>query len=477
MLARGAQRSGSVLLLAATLASLVVTITAGYLTRLSLIEASWWVTHTDEVKLAVTECQRAADHRNVEALRSSEAKVERLTLDNPRQQQSVARAGLLTDQGAYDALEPLFVGMQSEEDGLMAERLARIQVARSKSSAAFVIGMLLMVGFGGTMLVMLRAQRQDAARQRALVEAILESVDEGIMAVDTSRRMIAINAVARSMVGRSFPLGRLPEDWTAHIRCVYEDGTEMAPEDGPLARAMKGETSHDVVYRVVPASDPASTDAGVWVSATARPIKDDAGNVVVAVTTLRDVTDQRAATDRLRDLSSTDELTGLLNRRGFLANAHARIAADLRTRAPLALLYADVNGLKRVNDELGHERGDALIRDAADVLRGVLRERDVLSRLGGDEFVALLPGFSPAAGDALLERLTEAIRAHAEGASRPYRLSISAAVTFMDWERGQTLDELLADADQAMYTRKRARAGVSAPTLRAVPSSSKTKTS
>jgi hypothetical protein len=81
-----------VLLLAATLASLVVTVVAGYLTRLSLVEATWWVTHSDEVKLAIDECERALDHDDAGALRSAVAKVDRLTVDNPRQQKNTARA-------------------------------------------------------------------------------------------------------------------------------------------------------------------------------------------------------------------------------------------------------------------------------------------------------------------------------------------------------------------------------------------------
>ena len=74
------ERRGPALLLSATLASLLLTVIAGYMTRLSLIEASWWVTHTDEVKLAITECQRALDHGNTEALRAGEAHIEWLTV-------------------------------------------------------------------------------------------------------------------------------------------------------------------------------------------------------------------------------------------------------------------------------------------------------------------------------------------------------------------------------------------------------------
>jgi len=198
--------------------------------------------------------------------------------------------------------------------------------------------------------------------------------------------------------------------------------------------------------------------AGTWVSTTARPIRDGGGNVVAAVATLRDITRQRETALRLRDLSLTDELTGLLNRRGFLSAATDRVTAARKTGAPLALLYADLDGLKGINDELGHEQGDRAIADAGEALRRVFRDGDVLARIGGDEFVALLPNFAPSACDALLERIAEAIRSRALVEKRPYRLSLSTGVTFTDREREQSLEELLADADRRMYERKRERA-------------------
>lgn len=100
------------------------------------------------------------------------------------------------------------------------------------------------------------------------------------------------------------------------------------------------------------------------------------------------------------------------------------------------------------------------------MLRSVFRDGDIVARIGGDEFVALLPNFAPPARAPLLERLAASIRSHVESEPRPYRLSVSAGVTFMDWEAGQSLDDLLADADRTMYARKRERAGQSLPTTR-----------
>jgi diguanylate cyclase (GGDEF)-like protein len=453
-----------------------MTIVAGYLTRLSLVEANAWVTHTDEVKLAIADGELALLRGNADAQQKAEANVGRLTIDNERQQQNLVRARVLAGQGSQKELEELFTAMQREEDRLMVPRLNKIESARRRSSAAFVVGAVLTLVLGAIASALLSARRHSLAAahravawQRALLEGIIESVDEGIIAVEPSRKTIAINAAARSMVGAAFPLDRVPDDWRPHIRATYEDGSEMLPEDGPLARAIRGEIAEDVVYCIHRDGDPSRDVAGVWVSTSARPIREEGGRVLGAVATLRDITAQRATAERLRELSLTDELTGLLNRRGFLTAASAWLAVARRTRDPVALLYADVNGLKRINDELGHEQGDRTIEDAARVLRGLLRNGDIVARIGGDEFVALLPNFSPAAREPLLERLAAAIRSQAEHEMRPYRLSVSAAVTFMDWEAGQSLDDLLAQADRSMYERKRARAGLSVPMMRTAP--------
>ncbi len=453
----------------ATGLSLVVTILAGYSTRLSLVEAAAWVTHTDEVKLAIAGCQRALDHGDDELLRRSLTQVRRLTVDNARQQANVERAAPLLARGERTAVDELLDSMQAEEDRLMVERLQRIDSTRASSSRAFVAGAVLTLVFAAAAVVLVRAQRQELTRQRTLLQAIIESVDEGIIALEPSRTIIAINAVARSMWGGAAPRDRWPADWSSALVARYEDGTLMKPHEAPLARALRGEPTDGVVYHVAP-SAPQDGDAaaGVWVSASARPIRDASGQTIAAVTTLRDVSEQREDVERLRDLSLTDEMTGLLNRRGFLGMANARLALARRTKAPIALLFADVNGLKQINDQLGHEEGDRAIKDAARTLRGLFREGDVVARLGGDEFVALLPNFAPAARDPLLARLAATIRAQVDQEPRPYKLSMSAGVTFMDWEGGCGLEELLAEADRLMYTRKRERAGQSSPVLRVV---------
>jgi diguanylate cyclase (GGDEF)-like protein len=157
----------------------------------------------------------------------------------------------------------------------------------------------------------------------------------------------------------------------------------------------------------------------------------------------------------LRDAAVTDELTGLYNRRGWFAVAAHEIERARRTGERRGLLFIDVDGLKQVNDLLGHREGDRAIVDAADVLRGCARSSDVLGRLGGDEFVLLLGQ----EGDPMVvrSRVLAALEAHNAGSAARFelRLSIGGEVWYPD--DAITLDELVQRADGRMYDDKSSR--------------------
>jgi diguanylate cyclase (GGDEF)-like protein len=157
----------------------------------------------------------------------------------------------------------------------------------------------------------------------------------------------------------------------------------------------------------------------------------------------------------MRTLSLTDVLTGLYNRRGFFVHAEQVFKVAQRKRTKSAVIFADIDGLKRVNDELGHDIGDRLIRDAALVFRQSFRQADVVSRLGGDEFVAFtLDDEQPGV---ILERIQAHLRAFNLMQERPYAVSISAGVVQCDPWDGRTLSHYVLAADEQMYVQKRSR--------------------
>ncbi len=163
------------------------------------------------------------------------------------------------------------------------------------------------------------------------------------------------------------------------------------------------------------------------------------------------------ANDEIRRLSLTDDLTGLNNRRGFHLLADAALLAARTHGHDCVLAFLDVDGLKRINDEEGHDAGDDLITDVAEVLRQTMGPSDIACRWGGDEFCAFVTEFEGSAVT-LKSRLLDAFRRFNDTGRRPYRLAASIGVVEVPHTDSSTLDELLARADELMYVEKRARA-------------------
>lgn len=137
-------------LLTATVLCLAATIIAGYLTRRRVVEADAWVAHTDEVKLAIAECDVALARDNAPRLRAAEGTVQRLTVDNPIQQENISRAmaGARRAQLPSDELEALLTSMRLEEDRLMAIRRGEMSTAQKHSAVAFLAAAVLTVLLG-----------------------------------------------------------------------------------------------------------------------------------------------------------------------------------------------------------------------------------------------------------------------------------------------------------------------------------------
>jgi diguanylate cyclase (GGDEF)-like protein len=156
-------------------------------------------------------------------------------------------------------------------------------------------------------------------------------------------------------------------------------------------------------------------------------------------------------------MATTDELTRLANRRGFRMIAEPMISLCQRAWHPASLLMFDLDGLKQINDEFGHEAGDLAIKDFAKLLLKVFRDSDVVARVGGDEFCVLLTDPAEANPTVSLERLQQRIDSYNAKTDRPYALTCSAGAVPFDKKRHSSVDALLHDADQRMYSQKRAK--------------------
>lgn len=154
-------------------------------------------------------------------------------------------------------------------------------------------------------------------------------------------------------------------------------------------------------------------------------------------------------------LAMLDELTGVNNRRGFLAAAEKQLARARLTSSHVIVMFLDIDSLKVINDTYGHRQGDRALIDLADVMRSTFRGRDVVGRIGGDEFCALIviEREDPGAADAAVARLGASLDTLISSTCRPFILSYSVgAISRAAY--GTTLSDLLATADKAMYERR-----------------------
>jgi diguanylate cyclase (GGDEF)-like protein len=161
--------------------------------------------------------------------------------------------------------------------------------------------------------------------------------------------------------------------------------------------------------------------------------------------------------EELRRLATIDPLTGLANRRGFFSLAEHMLLVAARTRSEVALLFIDTDGLKRVNDELGHAAGDALLIEVADVIRETVRTSDIAGRIGGDEFCVLLVGDPVLDAERVVTRLRDTAASHNAHDGRSFSVSMSIGLTILPAGRSVTLEELIDAADEGMYEDKRDR--------------------
>jgi diguanylate cyclase (GGDEF)-like protein len=279
----------------------------------------------------------------------------------------------------------------------------------------------------------------------------LRSIADAVIAIDVAGNVNFMNPAAEALIGvRAEDMSgrRLWDAIDASRGLFLSDGVTLAsPGDLPSVRALANETAQPGEFFVRrPGTE------GRWHSIDASPVRDPDGTIRGVVIVCRDVTELKLAAVR-------DELTGLLNRRGFQDHAAVAIRLANRTSRPCALIYIDVNGMKAINDQLGHAAGDRALVETATLLRLTFRASDLISRLGGDEFVVLAPEYTEDDdGGIVRTRFRHHLAAlHADG-GRPFLLSASLGITIYDPRlQLRTIEELLAEADARMYVAKQRR--------------------
>jgi len=276
---------------------------------------------------------------------------------------------------------------------------------------------------------------------------LLQSFPAGVCLLDDEGRFVEVNEAFADLLG--YPQRALLE--TAYRDLVHPDDAESEQEgrgrvlrgEVPLVRAEHRLVRHD--------------GAVVWALITTRRFEED--GLAYSLSAIEDITARKLAEDQLVVLALHDSLTGLPNRRLLLDRLERSLSRSRRNGRDIAVLFVDVDHLKRVNDELGHEAGDELLRAVAKNLLSVVRDSDTVARLGGDEFVVVCEQVGSGDElDALAQRMLEAI--HIPVVFPTGTVVISASIGIVT--PGSPTDrpqDLLRAADAAMYRAKRGGRG------------------
>jgi diguanylate cyclase (GGDEF)-like protein len=201
------------------------------------------------------------------------------------------------------------------------------------------------------------------------------------------------------------------------------------------------------VLRYVTGLDQMPHDAPVAIR-----IASEAGYLIVLAVAMAGLEQLQCTRRELERLATQDQLTGALNARAFTERLAQELDRNRRYSRPLALLYVDLDDFKSVNDQHGHQTGDAVLRLVADATRRAVRQADIVGRLGGDEFAVLMPETEGGVAEAAATRLATGIRTVFRGTP-----SVTASIGLVSTVTAATTaaEDLLRRADQAMYEAKR----------------------
>jgi diguanylate cyclase (GGDEF)-like protein/PAS domain S-box-containing protein len=290
--------------------------------------------------------------------------------------------------------------------------------------------------------------------ERMFLRALLDSLEEGIVACDAQGVLTLFNPATRRFHG--LPAEPLtPERWAEYYDLYLPDGvTRMRTDDIPLFQALDGRPVHNVEMVIAPKHGERRV-----LLANGQAIFDERGEKLGAVVAMHDVTESKRTEQRLAHDVLHDALTGLPNRTLFLDRLGVALGHLARFPSTAAVLFIDLDNFKVVNDSLGHLAGDRVLVQVARRLLEITRTGETLARFGGDEFVLLCENLEgPQEATQVALRIGQAMEEPFVLDERQVHLSASVGIRFVDAPEHRP-EELLRDADAAMYqAKKRGRA-------------------
>ena len=287
---------------------------------------------------------------------------------------------------------------------------------------------------------------EDARKREQRLANVLGAVRDAIITIDQKGNVQSINAAGERIFGypKTHVLGQnikmlMPKQYADH-HDNYLDRYVTTGESEILNSSMEFEGQH-------------ANGAIFPIELTVTEMRE--GNQRLFTGVIRDITERKKALEKIHHLAHHDALTNLPNRNLYIERVERAIYRAERSNKPLALMFVDLDKFKPINDELGHEAGDAVLKTVAERMLSCVRQSDTVARFGGDEFVAILENLDCAESAAVvakkvISKLTDSIPVPGD---KHATVGASIGISIFP-EDGATMDELARAADEAMYAVK-----------------------
>lgn len=303
----------------------------------------------------------------------------------------------------------------------------------------------------------LNKQNQLLKAEKEKYRITLANIAEGVITVDQNDSIVYLNSKAEEMLGWT-----LEEVKAKECREIFKILIENSEHDLEIISDESAETEKIKIFLPELLADKGEINNQEAIltskSGSCFPIEFSAASVdenqgIVII--FRDISQRKDMEDRLKHYASTDLLTEVLNRRAGLDYLQEEMERAEANEDILSVIFIDINDLKLVNDNFGHQEGDELLQQFSDILQHSLRHNDKVVRLGGDEFLLILPQSNKDSAEKIWLRIKEKLKLATQNNKKKYKISASHGAAEYSSDYKKTLDQLINAADNAMYQEKK----------------------